>query len=89
MTRKTLLLALAAAAALGLTGCRLHPSSPGFLPDGSSVWILDVDRDDNGDGVTDRTVRTWMYWCHGTPEAPQPCGTERQWAWGELGTVAP
>lgn len=81
--KKTLLVALAAAAALGLSGCRLHPSSPGFLPDGSSVWFFDVDRDDG------TTVRTWAYWCHGTEEAPQPCGTERNWAWGEIGTVAP
>ena len=54
MTRKLVLVALAAAAALGLTGCRLHPSSPGFLPDGSSVWIFDVDKDDG------TTVRTWI-----------------------------
>lgn len=90
MTRK---LALAAAAAVtavaGLTGCTLHPSSPGFLPDGSSVWILDVERDDTGDGTPDRTVRMWAYWCHGTVEQPQPCGTARNWQWGDLGTVTP
>lgn len=80
--KKRYLLILAATAALGLTGCRLHPSSPGFLPDGSSVWILDQDKDDG------TTVRTWMYWCHGTVEQPQECGTERNWQWGDLGTVA-
>jgi hypothetical protein len=80
--KKRLALAVLAAAALG-SGCTLHPSSPGFLPDGSSIWIFDQPTEDRG------TVRTWMYWCHGTEEAPQPCGTERNWQWGELGTVAP
>ena len=89
MTRKTALAALAAAATLTLTGCRLHPSSPGFLPDGSGVWFFDTDRDDTGDGVPDRTVRMWAYWCFGTEQEPKACGTTRQWSWGDLGTVAP
>ena len=75
-------LILAAAAIIGLSGCTLHPSSPGFLPDGSSIWIFDAPQDDG-------TVnRTWLYWCYGTPEQPQPCGTERNWSWGSLGKVA-
>lgn len=81
MKKRIAALALAAAA-LG-SGCTLLPSSPGFLPDGSSVWIFDQPKD-NG-----TTVRTWLYWCHGTPEQPQDCGTERNWQWGELGTVRP
>ena len=81
MKKRILLAALAAVALAG--GCTLHPSSPGFLPDGSSIWIFDQPKD-NG-----TTVRTWLYWCHGTPEQPQDCGTDRNWQWGELGTVRP
>lgn len=78
--KRKLLLALAVVPLAA--GCTLHPSSPGFLPDGSSVWIFDRPKDDG------TTIRTWLYWCHGTPEQPQPCGTERNWQWGDLGTVA-
>lgn len=89
MTRRLALAATALLAAGTLTGCQIHPSSPGFLPDGSSLWFLDMPRDDNGDNVPDRTVRMWAYWCHGEPDRPLPCGTTRQWAWGDLGTVTP
>jgi hypothetical protein len=80
---KTRLLFAAAATVALAGGCTLHPSSPGFLPDGSGVWFFDQTRDDGSVG------RTWLYWCFGTPENPLPCGTERNWAWGELGRVAP
>ena len=85
--KRVLFIALIVVATFGLTGCRLVPSSPGFLPDGSGLWFIDQDRDDDGDGDFDTTVRTWAYWCFGTPEEPEECGTERNWAWGDLWSV--
>lgn len=81
--KRLLIAALALVAVFSLAGCRLAPNSPGFLPDGSSLWFLDVDRDTDSDGVNDTTVRMWAYWCH-AEEQPQPCGDKRIWAWGDL-----
>jgi len=87
-TRVLTLTAVAAAATSLLTGCRIVPGSPGFdVPNGSAVWFLDVDTDDDGDGRTDRTVRGVWTFCLGTPEQPKPCGTTPDHSWREIGTV--
>ena len=80
--RRLAIAAAAAVALVGVTGCRIHPSSPGFdLPTGGGLWIIDVDTPDRG------TVRGVWSFCLGTEETPRPCGTSPQHNWTEIGVV--
>jgi hypothetical protein len=83
--KKTLAVAAVAAVALvGVTGCRIHPSSPGFnVPTGGAVWFVDTDSD--GDGHLD-TRGVWTF-CLGSDTNPKPCGTTPQHNWTPIGGI--